>query len=576
MPSIDLNWKVAGFAGEGIMTTGLLFSKVCARHGLNIFDYTEYPSLIRGGHNTYQVFASKDEAVVQKKQLNLLVALNKNALNFHKDELNENSLVIYDKEDDNINIEEFSLPGNSFNLPMVRLAEESGAQRVMSNNVAVGASLFFLGLDFNILEDLIKDIFGNKGEEVVNLNKNAARAGYDFAKANGQSLMEIEKQDPGNRYTLTGNEAVGLGAIAGGLQCYIAYPMTPSSSVLHFLAAKAADANIVVKHAEDEISVINMALGASFSGVRVMVGTSGGGFCYMTEALGLSGIAELPIVVFVAMRPGPALGMPTWTAQGDLQFLISASQDEFPRFVLTPSNAQESFELTSAAVNLAEKYQTPVIVATDKFIAESRHTIALEGQTFNNSRFGFSQNPQPDDSGFFPRFSPTENGVSERAIPGISGGNYIANSYEHDQYGLATEVAVVRQAQMEKRFKKFEHMKKEVPQQYFDSQDDAKLTFISYGSSKGVIQEARKMLSRDGVNSNMLHISWAWPFPAEQVKSVLDQSPKTLAVEGNYQGQLARLIAQETGVQVQNHLHKYDGRPFYIDDIVNHVKGMNL
>jgi 2-oxoglutarate ferredoxin oxidoreductase subunit alpha len=572
MNTEEFNWKVAGFAGEGIMTTGLLFSKTCARHGWQIFDYTEYPSLIRGGHNTYQVYANQNQAFAQKRNVDLLVALNRNALTFHKDELSNNSLVLYDQEDDNIDIGHYNLPGKSLNLPMVRLASDVGAQRLMANNVALGASIYLLGLDLNILDSVIADVFGKKGDKVVNLNVNAAKAGYDYASQNSQPLFKIEKRENQNLITLTGNEAIGLGAIAGGLQLYVAYPMTPASSILHFLAAKAKPGNFVVKHAEDEISSVNMALGASFAGVRTMVGTSGGGFCYMTEALGLSGVAELPLVIVEAMRPGPALGMPTWTAQADLQFVLNAGHDEFPRFVLTPGDGEEAFHLTRKALELSEKYQTLVLLVSDKYLSESRHTLKLSTLVFENQRFAFADNPQSDETGFFPRYLETENGISPRTVPGTPEGVHVANSYEHDQYGLGTEDPQTRKAQMDKRFRKLEEMKKEIPTPLYETQPGASLTLISFGSTKGVIRQAREKLMSQGVPTNMLHLSWIWPFPKDQVASVIDQSPRTVVVEGNREGQLAKLITQETGKALNYHLRRYDGRPFYVEDLIEYVK----
>lgn len=572
MADVEFNWKVAGYAGEGIMTTGLLFSKTVARHGLAVFDYTEYPSLIRGGHNTYQVYVSSQNAVAQRRNVDLLIALNRNGMMFHRDELTENSLVLFDQEDDNIEIESFKLPCRFLNLPMVKLAREAGGERLMANNVALGASIFLLGLDLTVLDEVIADIFGRKSSEVVNLNRKAARAGYEYAKGVEHPLRSITKRDVSSRITATGNEAIGLGLIAGGLQFYAAYPMTPSSSLLHFLAAKASQVGIVVKHAEDEISAINMAVGAAFTGVRATVGTSGGGFCYMTEGLGLAGVAEIPLVVFEGMRPGPALGLPTWTAQGDLGFIINASQDEFPRFVLAPGDGQEAFQLARQALELAEKYQTLVMFVSDKYLSESRHTISFPETQFQNQRHGITDQPQPDPNGFFARYQVSETGVSPRSLPGVPGGTYICNSYEHDQYGLATEEAALRKAQMEKRMRKFEAMKEEVPKQWWETQDGAILTFISFGSTKGVLRAAREILHREGIPTNQLHLSWLWPFPKAEVASVIGHSTDTLVVEGNYQGQLARLITQETGLFPKRHLHRYDGRPFYVEDIVQYVK----
>lgn len=571
MTKTFLNWKVAGFAGEGIMTTGLLFSKTASRHGLYIHDYTEYPSLIRGGHNTYQVVASPNPVYAQRRKVDVLVALNKNGLTFHKDELTDSSWILYDQEDDNIAIEDFGLLGHAFNLPMVRLAKSVGADRLMANNVALGASIYFLGLDIEILNAVIAEVFGKKGEKVIKLNQAAAKAGFDYAAKSGATIPAFGKGQPHSRLGMTGNEAVALGAIAGGLQFYAAYPMTPSSSVLHTLAAKAKDGDFVVKHAEDEISVINMALGAAFAGVRAMVGTAGGGFCYMTEALGLAGVAEIPLVVFEGQRPGPALGMPTWTAQGDLLFVINASQDEFPRFVLAPGDAEEAFHLTKKALELAEKYHTLVILLSDKYLAESRHTMELAATTFTNERVGLESHPQPDESGFFPRYRVTDEGVSPRTLPGTPGGTYVANSYEHDAYGLATEEGNTRTQQMDKRFQKFSAMKTEIPAQFYEADPDPAVTFISFGSTKTTLRAARNLLAEEGVKSALLNLSWLWPFPKEQVKKVITESKRPVIVEGNSQGQLGRLIRQETGLVVKDTLHRYDGRPFYPEDIVNYV-----
>jgi len=577
MDSESLNWKVAGFAGEGIMTTGLLFSKTASRHGWYIFDYPEYPSLIRGGHNTYQVHAGKNHIHSQKIALNLLVALNRDALEFHRDELDENSLIIYDQEDDNIDIEKYNLPGKSANLPMIRLASEVGGERVMGNNVALGASIFALGLDLGILDQVIADVFAGK-KEIINLNQKAAKAGYDYIQKSGvRPLIGVEPLKPTTDLaTMTSNEAIALGALAGGLQFYVAYPMTPSSSILHFLAETARMTKIVVKHAEDEISAANMALGASFAGVRSMVATSGGGFCYMVEALGESGVSELPLVIVESMRPGPALGMPTWTAQSDLKFLINASHDEFPRFIFAPGDAQEAFELSKKALVLAETYQVPVILLSDKYLSESRYSLKLPETVFKNNRFGFENNPKPDTNSFYPRYRLTETGVSERSVPGQSGGIHITTSYEHDEYGFTAEDTNARKSQVEKRFKKIESMKQEIPSQFWEEEPQAKLTFISFGSTKGPIRQAREELKRQRVATNMLNLSWLWPFPKDQVKKSVESSKSAVVVEGNYQGQLASLITQETGIVVKNRLNRYDGRPFYPEEIVNYVKNLSI
>lgn len=569
----SLNWKVGGAAGEGIMTTGLIFSKVLSRHGWQVFDYTEYPSLITGGHNTYQVYGHPDLATSQAKLLDALVAMDKNTLAMHLDEVNDQTIILYDSQDDKINLADFvGLKGRKFDLPMVRLALAAGGTRLMANNVVLGASVYLFGLDLAILDQLIAEIFGRKGEAVVKQNQAAATAGYDYLQANfGPAIKTVNKIADKHYYTMTGNEAASFGAIAGGLQFYAAYPMTPSSSILHTLAAKAKDADIVVKHAEDEIGVINMALGASFAGVRAACGSSGGGFAYMTEALGFAGVAELPLVVFESMRPGPALGMPTWTAQGDLQFILSASQDEFPRFVLTPGDAEEAFHATRLAFDLAEKYQTLVVVVLDKHLSESRYTMNLPVTQFKNERHGFATAPVLDQVGFYPRFQVTDSGVHERTVPGQANGNYIANSYEHDKYGFATEEAWVRVEQMDKRSRKFEKMRQEIQAPYLEN-NRGEMTLVGFGSTKGALISARELLNQQGIKINLLNLGWVWPFPRQAVIDFLGQGVPFAIVEGNSSGQLAHLLRQETGLTTDLHHHKYDGRPFYPHEIVEFVK----
>lgn len=569
----SLNWKVGGAAGEGIMTTGLIFSKVVVRHGWQVFDYTEYPSLITGGHNTYQVYAQPSSATSQAKILDVLVAMDKNTLGLHLGEVTDQTVILYDSRDDKVKIEEFSeLKGKKFDLPMVSLAQQVGGTRLMANNVALGASIYLFGLDLAVLDGVIADIFGRKGEEVVKENQAAAKAGYDYLKEKfGPAIMSVQKVADKNYLTMTGNEAASLGAIAGGMQFYAAYPMTPSSSILHTLAAKAKDADIVVKHAEDEIGVINMALGASFAGVRAACGSSGGGFAYMTEALGLAGVAELPLVVFESMRPGPALGMPTWTAQGDLQFILTASQDEFPRFVLAPGDAEEAFHLTKLAFDLAEKYQTLAIVVLDKHLSESRYTFGLDVTQFKNERHGFASAPALDEVGFYPRYQVTDSGVHERTIPGQANGYYIANSYEHDQYGFATEEDWVRVEQMDKRNQKFTKMNEEILPPFINDLA-GELTLVGFGSSKGPLLAAQELLQSQGIKINVMNINWIWPFPIQTVSDYLNKNVQFAIVEGNSTGQLAKVLRQETGLSTPHHFHKYDGRPFYPHEIVEFVK----
>ena len=573
MAKKSFSFKVAGAAGEGIMSTGLLFSKTASKSGLFIFDYTEYPSLITGGHNTYQVHISPEPVHCQTSKTDILIALNTDSLKIHHQELHPESIVIFDGETIKTPISEFKIPAKTLDLPMAKLALEAGGRELMSNNVGFGAAAYLAGFDLNIVNQIISEVFAGKDQAIIDTDLKAAASGYNFAKS--KFPTPILQNPPGlqPKITMTGNEAVALGAIAGGLQFYAAYPMTPSSSILHYLAKNASKAGIVVKHAEDEISVINMAIGASFAGARAMVGTSGGGFCYMTEALGLAGITELPIVVFLGQRPGPALGLPTWTDQGDLKFALSAGNGEFPRIILAPSDPKEAFELTRRALTLAESFQTPVIILSDKYLAESRYPISFESETFTNKRFGFENNPKPDQTGFFPRYK-ADSAVSLRTVPGLAGGVYIANADEHDHYGLSTEESDLRIEQVNKRNKKLEEMSLEIPEQYWQAEPNAKITFLSFGSTKGPILEARENLSAEGTPTNHLNLSWIWPFPQNQVKKIIEAGTEIVIVEGNSHGQLADVIAQETGFMSKHNIRRFDGRPFYPEDIVNFIKGM--
>jgi 2-oxoglutarate ferredoxin oxidoreductase subunit alpha len=312
-----------------------------------------------------------------------------------------------------------------------------------------------------------------------------------------------------------------------------------------------------------------MALGLSYAGARVACGTSGGGFCYMTEAVGLSGVAELPLVIFEAQRPGPALGMPTWTAQADLLFVINASQDEFPRIVLAPGDVPEAFDQAKLAFSLAEDYQLPVIVLSDKHLSESNQSTHFPTTVFSHRQTSLASTVAPDDSGFYPRYQVTSTGISPRSIPGQSGGYYLANSYEHDLHGLGSELSEDRVSQMDKRFAKVSNIRDHIPQQFYTGPTDADITFISWGSTKGAIRQALPLLEAEGINAAMLNLSWLWPFPAVQVDQILQTAKNPVIIEGNKTYQLSQLIRQVTGHEIYHKRQKYDGRPFYPHELVS-------
>ena len=573
----SINIKIAGAAGEGIKSVGLMLSKSFVSAGYFTFDYMEYPSLIRGGHNTYQANVSASPICSQIKKIDILISLNKEGLKLHKNELGKDSLLIFDPEilglAEEKKSEKKSPADDCHNLPipLKKIAVDAGGLPIMANLAGLGAVMFLTGMDVKHLLKVIEKSFGKKGKQIVEQNQKVAELGFAFAKNKyGERKILLEKATvEQEKILLTGNEAISLGAIAVGMKFYAAYPMTPATSILHYLAAKAKEYGLVVKHAEDEISAINMALGASFAGVRAMTATSGGGFALMSEALGMAGIMELPIVIVEGMRSGPSTGMPTWHDQGDLNFALYASQGEFPRMVITPGDVEENFYFTLKAFYFAEKYQLPVIILTDKYMAESFTAIKTPKGVWENKEGSFAKNPVLP----FERYKNFENGISLRTIPGQDGGVYLSNSYEHDEHGFATEEIQMRNIMVEKRLRKFETLKKETNniKQPVLGNPDSEIGMISWGSNKGPIVEALKILKRKKIKASCLNLNVIWPFPEKQVIDYLSNKKLVVDVECNATAQLAGLVRQETGIEIKEKLLKYDGRPFYPEEIVKKI-----
>ncbi len=556
MTQNSVNVKIGGRAGEGIKVSGLILTKCFTRQNFSAFSYQEYPSLIRGGHNSYQVYASKDRVYSQVEKIDILVAFDDQTSKLHQNELTPTSLVIYDPQ---VMDKLATKTGQKLAIPLKKIASENG-NPLMANSVALGAIMALLCLKNDHLWQILKEVFGPKGESIVKANQKSIADGYDYALKNFKQqqinlALPVKKV---KRMVITGNEATALGALAAGLKFYCAYPMTPATSILHFLAANDRKAKLVVKQPEDEITAINQTVAASFAGVRAMTATSGGGFCLMTEGLGMSGVMEVPVVIVNSMRPGPASGMPTWSGQGDLKFIIHAAQDEFPRLVLAPGDAQECFELTKTAFDLAEKYQLPAIILLDKNISESYYSPRVFQSKHQNQRYSLT----PPKKGFL-RYQDTDSGISPRCFLGEKNGHHLSNSYEHSPDGLATESGQERIQMMDKRQRKFESLKKEILPQLVLGNPKAKIGLISWGSNKGVIQEALKNLPQ----VKFLHLNWLWPFPQKQVDQFIQSCQKVLCLEANSQGQLASLIQEYTGKKVEKFL-KYNGRPFYPHEVI--------
>jgi len=557
----SINIKIGGKAGEGIKVTGLILSKIFSRSGFSIFSYDEYPSLVRGGHNTFQVFVSSEKAHSQHKCIDILIALDNETVTTHEDELTKASLVLFDPTKVTA-----TTKAKTVEVPWAELAEQAGGMAIMSNMVSLGALSSLCDLNIKILNGIIQDTFQEKGEKIVIANKNAAQAGYDYINKKFNKLkQELSRPQEKEQIVLTGNEAVSLGAIASGVKYFAAYPMTPATSILHTLASQAKSFDFVVNHTENEIAAINSCLGASAAGVRTMTATSGGGFCLMVEGLGMAGIAEIPVVVALSMRPGPATGLPTWTGQGDLKFAINAAQDEYPRIVLAPGNVVECFTLTKKAFELAEKYQVPVIVLLDKVLSESFESTAPFEAIQENKRYGFASTLVPG----YKRYALSDTGVSLRPQLGQNNGaSLIANSYEHGEDSLVTEDAKERVQQMDKRFQKLTSIKDDLWPLPFFGNKSADTIVIGFGSTLGPCLEALKELPEVAY----LHFNYVWPFPKEQVEKTLSKAKRIFCIEGNKLGQLEEIIREQTGIEMTSSLRKYDGRPFYPNEIITFIK----
>ncbi len=493
------------------MSSGTMLARTFSRMGYHVLATNEYPSLIRGGHNLVTVRVATQKFEAMNRDLHLLVALNRETADLHKEELSENALVIFDPKDGDLSAADFPKPVKLIAVPLSELVTKFNGDPVMRNTVAIGASIALLGAPFEHFETVIADQFKKKGPDVIKNNVDIARAGFDhvkqtYASETSINLSSVAKKE--EQLILNASEAIGLGAARAGLKFAAIYPMTPINALITFLADHAKTLNIVYKQPEDEIAGINMAIGASLAGVRSMVATSGGGFALMVEGLSWAGMIEAPLVIDLGMRVGPSTGMPTWSEQGELQFVIHAGHGEFPRIVLAPADGADAYTLTIEAFNLADRYQVPVFVLTDKYINESQWCIPasyVSGDVVIDRGKLVKEGEVPDS---FKRYDlSVPDGVSPRSVPGMKNGFYIANSYEHDARGFVTEKPEARVAMAAKRLKKFDAMKKDVKPPTVYGDDQAELTFITWGSTRGPVLEAMKILARQGKKTKLVHFS---------------------------------------------------------------------
>lgn len=570
----ELTFKIGGEAGQGLVTIGEILAKLFAWGGWYVFTSQDYESRIRGGHNIFQIRISQNPITAMSDRVDILIALNKETIDLHLAELHTKSIVVYDGE----KMKALSrAKGKFISIPMNRLATESGGQ-ILANIVAVAAVLGILGYELKFLEQYLGNFFRKKGERVIEQNLQAAQKGYEegvrVCEEKSGCFFHIQPLSSRGKMLITVNEAIALGALAAGCKFYTAYPMTPSTGIHTYMASKADQFGIVVEQAEDEIAAINMAIGASFAGVRAMTGTSGGGFSLMVEGLSLAAMTETPVVIFLGQRPGPATGLPTRTEQAELKFSIFAGHGEFPRLILAPGNPEDAFYLTAHAFNMAEKFQIPVIILSDQYLADCYFTLdkALDPSRISIDRHLLSSEELRQMDREYKRHAFTEEGISPRAFPGQSFQLVMTDSDEHDEYGHIIEDKDTRSKQVEKRIKKWKIMRHDILSPSFYGHLRARNLLICWGSTWGIVIETMNKLQDKGKDLAMLHFRQLWPFPVKQVMDALKNRDRLFCIENNATGQLADLIRSKTGILIDRKICQANGRPFSVQYLTESIQ----
>lgn len=566
---------IGGAAGQGVATPGDIFAKIFSRRGLHLNAYNAYQSIIRGGHTFLTIRTGPDPVTNMGDTLELLIPLNQDTMDRHLSLLRAGGACIYNA--DTIK------PGTAAEgvqlcaLPVSQLADIT-RNKVAQNTLAMGAALSMMGIGFQSLEQVIREQFGKKAESVAEENITVARAGYDYATQHFQPFANPLPMADTKYAVLSGNTALAMGGAAAGVKFYCAYPMSPSTGVLHWMAQHGRKAGIMVRQVEDEIGVVNMAIGAGQAGVRAMCATSGGGFALMSEGLGLAAMAEIPVVVIDCQRAGPSTGVPTKTEQGDLWQMLGAAFGDYPRVIAAPLDIGDCFTLMSEIWNVVDKFQVPGLVLCDLLLSEGR--LSVDPKVLNFAppvdRGEMITQPNGHGNGTYKRYLITDSGVSPRAIPGVPGYTHTVASDEHDEDGvLISDMytnAGKRRAMMEKRMRKEQGIAAAVPPPVLQGPKDADVTLIGWGSTQGVIEEAREQLAQQGIAANQLQIRWLVPLHGDAIVELLRNAKRTIIVENNYSGQFARYLRSETSFVADGHIRKYDGEPFMPHHIVDAVR----
>lgn len=568
----DLAMGIGGEAGQGIATPGDILARIFVRRGLHLYTYNAYQSIIRGGHIFLTVRVSDQEIYSHGDKLDLLLCLNQDTMDRHLNLMGSGSRVIYNA--DNITPGDVNDGVHLCSIPVADLSQSRN--RLMQNTIAVGAIMSLLGVDFDVLDESLNLRFQRQGQNVIDENVRVARAGFDYASENFVPFYDTLPDGGKPLAVWAGNDAIAMGGAAAGVKFYCAYPMSPSSGILHWMAANARNLGIMVRQVEDEIGVANMAIGAAHTGVRAMCGTSGGGFALMTEAVGAAGMMEIPVVFIDVQRAGPSTGVPTKTEQGDLWQVLGASQGDFERFIVAPTSALDCFNTMPELFNLVDKVQCPAIVLSDLLIGEGRFSVDPDDINMHPEIDRGNIITEPAPANGYMRYQNTDSGVSPRALPGVPGYVHVVATDEHDEDSVLISDEFTnplkRRMMVEKRARKFRDIVKEIAPPKVEGPADADVTLVGWGSTEGVIREARQLLADQGIAANQLIVKWIVPFHADEVTDIVNSATKVFIVENNYSGQFYRYMRSETGLSVDGHIRKYDGEPFMPHHIADGVK----
>ena len=547
----DYSILIGGAAGLGSRKAGLAIAKLFSELGYRIFIYNDYQSLIKGGHSFSKIRVSKDKVLSHRKEIDFMLALDENTVNEHKSELNKKGIIIYNSSTFSLNDK------NAIGVPAEEIVKKTGGNKIMENSALVAAFAKIIGIKWEAIERLFKKEFERFQEENIKIAKESFES--------NEKLFEVKKLRSKEMPLMTGNEAIGLGAAKAGLKLYIAYPMTPATGILHYLAKNKERFGLSVAQLENEVGVVNAAIGAAYSGARTMVGTSGGGFALMTEGFSLAAQSETPLLIVESQRMSPGTGVATYQGQGDLLFTLTAGHGDIVRFVVAPGDAEEAAFWAGKTLNLAWKFQTPSILLIDKEVSES--TFSFDEKILDKIK---EEKPLLwDKKGEYLRYKQTRNGISPLAFPGEDNAVVKANSYEHNEFGITVEDKKSVEEMQNKRLRKFKEMKKDVEKMksvnvFGDKK--AKKAIIAWGSTKGPAKEAAEKLRIKMIQPVVIE-----PFPVKQMREALKGVKEVFLVETNGLAQMEKVL-NCYGIEVKNKILKYDARPFTAEEIEKRIK----